>query len=46
MKKLLNLLNENSRLTNAQLAVMLNKTEEEVASQIAEYRESGNYPRI
>ena len=30
MKKLLNLLNENSRLTNAQLAVMLNKTEEEV----------------
>jgi DNA-binding Lrp family transcriptional regulator len=41
MKKLLNLLNENSRLTNAQLAVMLNKTEEEVASQIAAYEEAG-----
>ena len=41
MKKLLNLLNENSRLTNAQLAVMLNKTEEEVASQIAEYEKAG-----
>ena len=32
---LLSLLNENARLTNAQLAVMLGKTEEEVSSPAA-----------
>ena len=31
---LLSLLNENARLTNAQLAVMLGKTEEEVEKEI------------
>ena len=35
---LLSLLNENARLTNAQLAVMLGKTEEEVEKEIANKR--------
>lgn len=35
MDKLLKLLAENSRLTNAQLAVMLDSTEDEVAAKIA-----------
>ena len=38
---LLSLLNENARLTNAQLAVMLGKTEEEVEKQIADYQQKG-----
>lgn len=38
---LLNLLNENARLTNAQLAVMLNKTEEEIEKEIADYQKKG-----
>jgi len=38
---LLNLLNENARLTNAQLAVMLNKTEEEIEKEIANYQQKG-----
>ena len=41
MDQLLNLLNENARLTTAQLAAMLNRTEEEVAEQIAAYEKSG-----
>ena len=36
---LLSLLNENARLTNAQLAVMLGKTEEEVEKEIADYQQ-------
>lgn len=39
--KLINLLNENARLTNAQLAVMLNTTEEAVKKEIAVLEESG-----
>ena len=35
MYKLLKLLDTDARLTNAQLAVMLDKTEAEVAAQIA-----------
>lgn len=38
---LLNLLNENARLTNAQLAVMLNKTEDEIEKEIAAYQQAG-----
>ena len=38
---LLSLLNENARLTNAQLAVMLGKTEEEVEKEIADYQQQG-----
>lgn len=41
MDQLLNLLNENARLTTEQLAVMLNRSEEEVAEQIAAYEKSG-----
>ena len=41
MNTLLELLNENAQLTNAQLAVMLDKTEEEVAAAIADYEKSG-----
>ena len=41
MDQLLSLLNENARLSNAQLAVMLNRTEQEVADQIAEYEKEG-----
>jgi DNA-binding Lrp family transcriptional regulator len=41
MDNLLNLLNENARLTTAQLAVMLNKTEQEVADEIAAYEKAG-----
>ena len=37
----LSLLNENARLTNAQLAVMLGKTEEEVEKEIADYQQKG-----
>ena len=37
MDRLLSLLNENARLSCAQLAVMLGKTEEEVAEAIAAY---------
>ena len=42
---LLSLLNENARLTNAQLAVMLGKTEEEVEKEIADYQKR-YYQRI
>ena len=38
---LLSLLNENARLTNAQLAVMLGKTEEEVEKEIADQQQKG-----
>ena len=38
---LLSLLNEIARLTNAQLAVMLGKTEEEVEKEIADYQQKG-----
>ena len=38
---LLSLLNENARLTNAQLAVMLGKTEEEVEKEISDYQQKG-----
>ena len=38
---LLSLLNENARLTNAQLSVMLGKTEEEVEKEIADYQQKG-----
>ena len=38
---LLSLLNENARLTNAQLAVMLGKTVEEVEREIADYQQKG-----
>lgn len=41
MDNLLNLLDENARLTNEQLAVMLNKTEDEVANAIADYEKQG-----
>lgn len=41
MDKLLSLLEENSRLTNQQLATMLNTTEEAVAKKIQEYEEAG-----
>ena len=38
---LLSLLHENARLNNAQLAVMLGKTEEEVEKEIADYQQKG-----
>lgn len=41
MDKLLKLLNENARLTNAQLATMLGISEDEVCRQIAELEKSG-----
>lgn len=41
MNQLLNLLNENARLTNAQLAVMLDKSEAKVADAIASYEKQG-----
>ena len=41
MDKLLKLLDENARLTNAQLATMLGITEDEVCRQIAELEKSG-----
>ena len=41
MNKLISLLEENSRLTNAQLAVMLGISEDEVADQIRRYEEEG-----
>lgn len=41
MNQLLNLLNENARLTNAQLAVMLDKSEAEVTEAIAAYEKQG-----
>ncbi len=41
MDRLLTLLDENARLTTAQLAVMLNKTENEVADEIAAYEKAG-----
>lgn len=41
MDNLLNLLSENARLTNAQLAVMLNKSEQEVNEQIDAYEKAG-----
>ena len=41
MDRLLNLLDENTRLTTEQLAVMLNKTADEVANAIAEYEKQG-----
>lgn len=41
MNNLLELLNENAQLTNAQLAIMLNTTEEEVAAAIAAYEKAG-----
>ncbi len=41
MDQLLTLLNENARLSNAQLAVMLGRTEQEIADQIAEYEKIG-----
>jgi DNA-binding Lrp family transcriptional regulator len=41
MDRLLTLLDENARLSAAQLAVMLNKTENEVAEAIAAYEKAG-----
>ncbi len=41
MDRLLTLLDENARLSAAQLAVMLNKTESEVAEAIAAYEKEG-----
>ena len=41
MNDLLTLLSENARLTAAQLAVMLNKTEAEVAAAVKSYEERG-----
>ncbi|MCR4645571.1 MAG: Lrp/AsnC family transcriptional regulator [Oscillospiraceae bacterium] len=41
MSDLLNLLKENARLSNAQLADMLGKTEEEVAAEIADLEKKG-----
>ena len=41
MNQLIRLLEENSRLTNAQLAVMLGTTEEDVAQQISLYEAEG-----
>ncbi len=40
-QKIINLLNENARLTNAQLAIMLNTTEEAVKREIAVLEQSG-----
>ncbi|HAH78136.1 MAG TPA: AsnC family transcriptional regulator [Ruminococcaceae bacterium] len=41
MDRLLELLSENARLSNAQLAVMLNTTEDDVAERIAKYEKDG-----
>ncbi len=41
MDRLLTLLDENARLSTAQLAAMLNKTENEVAEEIAAYEKAG-----
>lgn len=41
MDKLLKLLDTNARLTNAQLAIMLDTTEEDIAAQIADLERSG-----
>ena len=41
MEKLLKLLGDNARYTNAELAVMLGKTEQEVAAQIASLEKEG-----
>ncbi len=41
MEKLLHLLDKNARMSNAQLAAMLGRTEKEVAAQIAELENSG-----
>ena len=41
MDNLLNLLKENARLSTAELAVMLNKSEQEVKDQIAAYEKEG-----
>ena len=41
MKELLQLLKQNARLSNAELAAMLGRTESAVAQQIAELEESG-----
>ena len=41
MDKLLTLLNKNARLTNAQMAVMLNMTEAEIAAEIAKLEKEG-----
>lgn len=49
MDKLLNLLNENSRVTNAQLATMLDTTEEDIAKRIAKLEREGiicGYPAV
>ncbi len=41
MKNLIKLLNENARLTAAELAVMLNTTEQEIESQMSELEDAG-----
>ena len=41
MEKLISLLEENARLTNEQLAVMLGTTTEDVANKIKQYEEDG-----
>ncbi|MBR3778889.1 MAG: Lrp/AsnC family transcriptional regulator [Clostridia bacterium] len=41
MDKLLKLLNDNARLTDAQMAVMLNASEEEIAAAIAKLEKDG-----
>lgn len=41
MDHLLNLLDENARLSTAQLAAMLNKTEKEITEEIAAYEKAG-----
>ena len=41
MNELINLLKTNARLTNSELAVMLNKTEAEVAAIISELERDG-----
>ncbi len=41
MDKLLNVLDKNARLTNAQLAVMLGEAEEDIAAAIAKYEADG-----
>ena len=41
MKKLIHLLKQNARLSNAELAKMLGRTEQEIAAQIAELEETG-----
>lgn len=41
MDRLLELLNENARLTSKQLAAMLDKTESEVDEEIADYEKAG-----